>query len=108
LTREKELQPTGKKGNNRVRAKLADLCALSGALLLETGVVGVTLTDTGKVVACRAKNVRSRVASGLGYDIPLTVPPEVAEGGTETCTMRLLVSNLVVLIISFPSCCTDS
>lgn len=41
----------------------SDLIALSGALLLQAGVVGVTLTDTGKVE---------------------TVPPEVTEGGTET------------------------
>lgn len=54
----------GQKGNNRGEARLTDLCALGGALLFETGVEGVALTDTGKVVACGARDVRSRLASG--------------------------------------------
>lgn len=34
-----------------MRLVLIDLCALGGTLLLETGVVGITLTDAGQVVA---------------------------------------------------------
>lgn len=40
--------------NERVegmRLVLIDLCALGGTLLLETGVVGITLADAGQVVA---------------------------------------------------------
>lgn len=46
--------PTGESKDSRgeVRRLAArDLIALSGALLLETSVVGVALTDTGKVEA---------------------------------------------------------
>lgn len=34
-----------------MRLVLTDLCALGGTLLLETGVVGITLADAGQVVA---------------------------------------------------------
>jgi hypothetical protein len=34
-----------------MRLVLTDLCALGGTLLLETSVVGITLADTGQVVA---------------------------------------------------------
>jgi hypothetical protein len=34
-----------------MRLVLTDLCALGGTLLLETGVVAITLADAGQVVA---------------------------------------------------------
>lgn len=46
------MMPMGE--NERVegmRLVLTDLCALSGTLLLETGVVDITLADAGQVVA---------------------------------------------------------
>lgn len=36
-----------------MRLVLTDLCALGGTLLLETGVVGITLANAGQVVAWR-------------------------------------------------------
>lgn len=41
----------------------SDLIALSGALLLQAGVVGVTLTDTGKV---EAYEVEKKIRMSLG------------------------------------------
>ena len=46
--------PTGENKHGRGKARRLEasaLIALSGALLLETSVVGVALTDTGKVEA---------------------------------------------------------
>jgi hypothetical protein len=69
-----------------------DLTALGGTLSLEAGVVVVTLTDAGKVEACRYCQTLSLGACGSRGCVLLTVPPEVAEGGTETWCKRMLVS----------------
>lgn len=54
IDKEKGLLPTGELGDNpERRLATTDLCALGSTLLLKTGVVGVTLTDAGEVVACR-------------------------------------------------------
>jgi hypothetical protein len=50
FTKGKRSDADGRK-NEGMRLVLIDLCALGGTLLLETGVVGITLTDAGQVVA---------------------------------------------------------
>ena len=66
-----------------------DLCLAAGTLVLETSVVVVTGTDAGKVVACI--QISLSIENSLLHDWVFvlsirTVPPQVAEGGSQTCT----------------------
>jgi hypothetical protein len=71
----------------------SDLLAGLSALLLQASVVGITLTDTGKVEACEerkgnVRRVRGGHAIGWVRSLSLTVPPEVAEGSTEAWSRK--------------------
>jgi hypothetical protein len=69
---------------------MTDLTALGGTLSLEAGVVGIALTDAGEVVSCTENGqISGRSHGATTGDVLLTVPPEVAESGTETYRARI-------------------